>query len=230
MKDLYNFLIIITRLSADQKSLSDSMLKSAAMIDVVLTETVSEIMQSHTANTQAIAEITDSVNQLDSRTCKENHETGELQTQVSSIRNDLRATDKKLNSIIETLLEIKEMIHKGPRPMGPATFPPAKKTLNPQGKTHTATLTPSPNPPAPEHKNPLPEESDGREFSSGMPDIVHKGYEAIYGELYGAAILAHNREGATHPGTIEEFAAWKEGEWDQRNQEEDEIMDDTASC
>jgi len=47
-----------------------------------------------------------------------------------------------------------------------------------------------------------------------MPDVVHKGYKAIYGELYRAAILAHNREGATHPGTIEEFAAWKEGKWD----------------
>jgi len=85
MRDLYNFLIIIACLSADQKSLSDSTLKSAAAIDVVLTETVLEIMQSQTTNAQAIAEVTNSVKQLDSQICKENHETGELQTQVSSI-------------------------------------------------------------------------------------------------------------------------------------------------
>jgi len=79
------------------------------------------------------------------------------------------------------------MIHEGPRPMGPMMPPPAARTPNPQGKTCAIALPPSPNPPAPEYEGPLLEESDGREFSSGMPNVVHEGYEAIYGELYRAA-------------------------------------------
>lgn len=71
MADMYNFLTIIARLSADQKSLSDSSLKGIAVIDEILSNFVDEIASQQAANTRAVTDVVGSANALDGRICKE---------------------------------------------------------------------------------------------------------------------------------------------------------------
>ena len=235
--DMYNFLTIIARFAADQKSMSDSTLKGIAAIDTCISRTMDGVADLHNTNAQATADVISSVVALDERISKEVHATQGLRAEVAFLRGDLEITNKKLNHVINSLLEIKDMLHEGPRPTGPALpdepVPSLSitKTLKSKGKGRSVAPL-APGPPAPEQDNLLPEESDGREFSSDMgPAEPHtlKNSNIIFGGRYKATLLSHERSGGPHPGTLEEFTTKCEAEWQEDTQKEDEQMDDTAS-
>ena len=151
-RDTHNLLTIIAQLTADQKSMTDSTLKSLIAVDRCLTGDVAKVIQQQAAHTRAIKAIEDSLGGLDKR-----------------LTEEVKDSRRRFYSIAESLLEIKEMIAQGPRPTGP---PPP--TRPPQFRTAVGPL----DDPAEGAQQPFVEGGDGTGFPSGietMEDIVDTG-------------------------------------------------------